>query len=183
MKSIWAGGSVRLRAIEPGDWEAFHRNDADTEAARLNDFIPLPRSAEAAKRWAQGQAVAVPEGDNFRFAIENLDGELVGSINVHDCNRRSETFSYGIGIFRPHWRKGYATDAIRILLSYYFEELGYQKVTVRIHAFNQPSVALHGRFGFKHEGRRRRMVRTAGQYHDEVLMGLTVEEFRALRST
>jgi RimJ/RimL family protein N-acetyltransferase len=180
-KSIWQGARVRLRAIEPGDWEAFHENDADTEAARLNDFIALPRSAEAAKRWAQEQAVAVPEGDNFRFAIENLEGELVGSISVHDCNRRNGTFSYGIGIFRAHWRKGYAADAIRILLTYYFGELGYQKVTVGIYAFNQASVELHQRLGFQHEGRRRRMVRTAGQYHDEVLMGLTVEEFRALK--
>jgi RimJ/RimL family protein N-acetyltransferase len=63
------------------------------------------------------------------------------------------------------------------VLRYFFHELRYQKATVHIYDFNTPSIKLHESLGFKHEGRLRRMCFTNGDYHDDVLMGLTAEEF------
>jgi RimJ/RimL family protein N-acetyltransferase len=37
---------------------------------------------------------------------------------------------------------------------------------------------LHESLGFQVEGRLRRMVYTDGGFHDEVVYGMTVEEFR-----
>ncbi len=63
------------------------------------------------------------------------------------------------------------------MLNFYFRELRYQKVLVTCYAFNEASIKLHESFGFQHEGRIRRMIFTNGQYHDALLMGMTVEEF------
>ena len=81
---------------------------------------------------------------------------------------------------REYWGKGYAGEAIRLVLGYFFDELGYQKCTVDVYAFNTQSVRLHEKLGFKLEGRERRMIYTGGAYHDNLIMGITVEEFRAL---
>ncbi len=177
--TIWQGERARLRAIEPRDWEAFHRNDEDSEVARLCYWIPFPQSAEGSKAWAEACARSGPERDAFRWAIESLPGELVGTINTMDANPRCGTFSYGLAIFRPHWRRGYASDAIRIVLRYYFEELRYQKCTVSVYDFNEPSLRLHERLGFQVEGRLRRMIYTAGRFHNEIKLGITAEEFAA----
>lgn len=179
--NIWQGQRVRLRAIEPGDWEAFHANDADTEAARSSYHIPPPRSAGASRAWAERES-ADPESDNARFAIETLDGMLVGTLNVFGCAPRNGTFSYGVAIFRAHWRKGYAREAIRLVLRYYFRELRYQKVTASVYDFNEPSLALHRAMGFTQEGRLRRMGYTDGRYFDEIIFGMTREEFDATAS-
>ena len=48
-----------------------------------------------------------------------------------------------------------------------------------MYAFNEPSLRFHEAFGFVVEGRRRRAVFTSGEYHDLILFGMTVEEFRA----
>ena len=40
-------------------------------------------------------------------------------------------------------------------------------------------LALHRKLGFVEEGRRRRAQFMVGRCHDEVLLGLTVEEFTA----
>lgn len=176
--NIWQGQRVRLRAIEPGDWEAFHANDADTEAARSSYHIPPPRSAGASRAWAERES-ADPESDNARFAIETLDGMLVGTLNVFGCAPRNGTFSYGVAIFRPHWRQGYAREAIRLVLRYYFRELRYQKVTASVYDFNEPSLALHRAMGFTQEGRLRCMGFGAGRYYDEIIFGMTREEFDA----
>jgi RimJ/RimL family protein N-acetyltransferase len=175
--NFWQGEKARLRAIEARDWEAFHHNDEDTEEARLCDEITFPRSPDGTRRWAEETAKAPASGDVYRWAIENAAGELVGTLNTHGCERRCGTFSYGVAIFRPHWRKGYAAEAIRIVLRYYFEELRYQKCTVSVYAFNQASLQLHARLGFQVEGRLRRMIYTGGAYHDEFRLGITAEEF------
>jgi RimJ/RimL family protein N-acetyltransferase len=48
-----------------------------------------------------------------------------------------------------------------------------------VYAYDTASLALHRKLGFVEEGRRRRAQFMAGPYHDEVLLGLTVEEFTA----
>ena len=74
-------------------------------------------------------------------------------------------------------RQGYASEAITLLLRYFFQELRYQKVTAHVYSFNEPSIKLHEKLGFQQEGRLRRMVYTNGQFFDEVLFGMTAEEF------
>jgi RimJ/RimL family protein N-acetyltransferase len=177
MANIWEGAKVRLRAVEPADWEQFFAWDHDSETARRAYFIPFPRSAVASRQWAEQSANEMPVDDAYRFAIETLEQELVGTLNTNNCDRRQGTFSYGIAIGAEYWRHGYASEAITLVLRYYFRELGYQKVTVHIYDFNEPSIRLHERLGFQHEGQLRRMIYTDGTYHDDLLYGLTAEEF------
>lgn len=178
--NIWSGQKVRLRAIVPGDWEKFHQNDFDSESARFCDAIYFPRSEEGTKAWAEQRASQGPNGDQIMLAIETVDGVLAGSINTHSCDPRNGTFKYGVAVFREHWRKGFASEAIRLLLRYYFEELRYQKATVHIYAFNEGSLALHQRLGFKQEGKLRNMIFTSGRHYDEYVFGLTGDEYRKL---
>jgi RimJ/RimL family protein N-acetyltransferase len=177
--SIWRGRLVRLRAIEPGDWPVYFAWNEDDAQARGVWRVPFPQSAEAVRRWAEQEATRTPEGDAFRFAIENTAGEIVGDLTTHDCDPRVGAFSYGIAIKREHRRRGYAADAINVALRYYFRELRYQKATVRVFSFNEASIRLHQRLGFQQEGRIRRTVYTDGQYFDELIFGLTSEEFFA----
>ncbi len=177
--AIWQGSRVRLRAIEPSDWAVHFARDRDSDAARRTWFIPVPRSAEATRRWAEREATREPEGDTFRWQIENLAGELVGTINSHSCDHRNGTFGYGLAVRPEHQRRGYASEAIVLVLHYFFRELRYQKVTVTVYSFNEPSIRLHERLGFQLEGRLRRMAYTDGQFFDHLLFGMTAEEFAA----
>lgn len=80
--SIWQGKTIRLRAIEPSDWETYFAWDQDDEQSRALYFIPFPPSQVGAKRVAEEASSKRQEGDNFRFVIENNDKEIVveGSI-------------------------------------------------------------------------------------------------------
>jgi len=177
--NFWQGSKARLRALEPRDWEVFHAFDADTEVARLCDQVHFPRSSEGTQAWAKEEATAKPGSDAFRWVIENEAGVIVGTINTFGCDRRTGAFKYGLAIAREHWRRGYAREAICIVLRYYFRELRYQKVNVHIYDFNEASIKLHEKLGFQHEGRLRRMLYADGAFHDEIHMGLTAEEFEA----
>ena len=174
--NYWQGKSILLRAIEPGDAATFYEWDKDSDMGRFLDRVWPPVSLESQRRFTERTSAQEP-GDNFFYVIENLQGETVGMINTHDCDRRSGTFAYGVAVRAAHQRRGYAVEAIRMVLHYYFEELRYQKVTVHIHSNNPASAALHENLGFQLEGRLRRTVFDGGQFVDDLVYGLTMEEF------
>jgi RimJ/RimL family protein N-acetyltransferase len=178
--SIWRGRLVRLRAVEPEDWERYARDADDSESQRLGYRIHLPQSNERAREKNRALAASdLDEAERVALAIEVLEsGELAGQVSAHGMSPRDGTFEYGINVFREHWGKGYATEAITLLCRYYFDELGYQKVNATVYAFNEASLALHRKMGFVEEGRIRRNHYSGGAYHDEYWFGMTAEEFR-----
>ncbi len=177
--NFWQNSHIKLRAVELSDAEFFFEWNQDSEMPRDLDFLWPPSSLESARRQAEEEARRRPTDDVLFLVIENRDGERVGSISTHQCDRRAGTFRYGVAIRREHQRRGYASAAILLVLRYYFEELRYQKVTVNVHANNPASIRLHEQLGYQLEGRLRRMVFSGGRYWDELHMGLTVEEFQA----
>ena len=175
--NFWQSKTIRLRAIEPGDAETFYRWNLDSERAAYLDFVWPPSSLSSVQAWTEEQSKKKLEGDGFHWLIENPQGEPVGAISTHDCQPRSGTFSYGVDIAEDFRGRGYAGEAILLVLKYYFEELRYQKVTVAVHANNPASTRLHEKLGFQHEGTLRRLVYTQGQYFDQLYYGMTAEEF------
>lgn len=176
MPSFWTGKRIRLRGLEPDDWTAFMRFAADEE--RLGDLLNPPRSAESYRTWAKEQAAAKSDGDRFQLAIEASDtGELVGAVGSHHADPHAGWFEYGITIGADHRRKGYAAEAVELLLSFMFTERRYHKCEARIFAYDEASMALHRRLGFVEEGRLRDRVFLAGRHHDLAILGMLADEF------
>ncbi len=176
--AYWESQRIRLRAVEPEDAPVFFEWNWDTEMGLMVDRIRLPASRKVVADWIEKTTARFSdESDNYYFVIETLAGEMVGSIDPHKCDRRVGDFTYGIAIRRPFQRQGYAREAIIMVLRYYFRELRYQKVTVKVYGYNEPSQRLHESMGFMLEGRIRRAVLHDGRYYDDLVYGLTREEF------
>lgn len=176
----WEGELVRLRAIEPRDVDAIGA-DSDTDTARAGWRVFPPRSAWATGEWVRKTTEQSSDGDDFRVAIEALaSGELVGNLNTYGCRPVDGTCSYGITLFSWAQRQGYGREAVVLVLRYLFGERRYQKCTVGAYGFNDGSVAFHEALGFKIEGRIRRAHFALGTYHDEIVLGITTEEFEKL---
>jgi RimJ/RimL family protein N-acetyltransferase len=78
-----------------------------------------------------------------------------------------------------HQRRGYASEAVLLLLRFMFGERRYHKCEVHIYAYNLASLALHRSLGFVDEGRLRDPEFFAGGHHDVVVMGMTAGVRRA----
>jgi RimJ/RimL family protein N-acetyltransferase len=174
---IWQGTRVRLRALEPGDWEHFARWDLDTDARRNGTFLAFPKSEERLRKWAADEALRSGEDDSYRFVIETLDGQAAGTISTFEVDHRSGSFSYGLEVAREYWRQGYASEAVYLLLRFYFRELRYQKVTAYVFEYNERSQTFHASLGFVREGLLRRTAWSNGRIWDSIVYGMTVEEF------
>nr|SBO93275.1 Ribosomal-protein-S5p-alanine acetyltransferase [Nonomuraea gerenzanensis] len=160
------------------DWEAFHAFGEDSDAVRNGWRLEPPRSVARAKKEAAENAEKERDLDEFSLIIAaKQDDAAIGSINTHAVERVHGTFAYGIFVGTPHHRKGYASEAIVLLLRYMFFERRFQKAEAWVYSSNDPSLALHRRLGFVEEGRRRRGRYANGRYDDEFLFGMTVEEY------
>ncbi len=180
MTNYWEGKLIRLRAVEPADAEAHFRFNRSDDYGMLDQLYP-PASFARVEQWAAAQANEGFRDDAYSFQMEALDsGELVGGIATHHTNPRAGIVSYGLHVFKEHRGHGYATEAICLVLRYYFQERRYQKVNVGVYEINAPSRRLHERLGFTLEGTLRRSVYTRGEFSNELMFGMTVEEFREL---
>jgi RimJ/RimL family protein N-acetyltransferase len=180
--NFWQGEKIRLRAIVQKDLDdlLMSTEPHDTELDRFENEIVFPLSKMQERQARENLIRKDDSDDNFFWMIEDVSGTLVGFINTFDCERRHGTFKYAVIIKREFWRKGYAKEALMIVLRYYFRELRYQKMTAMVYAFNEPSIQFHQNFGFVLEGRIRRMVYTNGTFYDTLYFGMTSEEFEKL---
>jgi RimJ/RimL family protein N-acetyltransferase len=178
--SLFEGQLVRLRAIEPADAETFFKYQQDDGIGRLDARIQWTQSLAGARHKVEDQIKKKPDDDED-LVIETLDGQIVGGINTQTTDPRSGTFSIGLGLGeRFSWGKGYAKEAMLLMLRYMFHERRYQKCNLGVYAYNDRAIGFYRHLGFVDEGRLRRNHYTAGEYYDEILLGITREEFDQL---
>ncbi|WP_425524858.1 GNAT family N-acetyltransferase [Bacillus atrophaeus] len=133
------------------------------------DSLHFPRSANKMREWIEEQL----EKDDFRFIAVDRDNNIVGMIETFDCDRKNGTFDYYLAVFEPYRDKGYAKEGSSLLL--FRARLSKSKYTV--YSFNNPSMRLHEKLGFKKEGQLRNIIFTKGAYYDCICFGMTREEF------
>ncbi|GAA3004978.1 GNAT family N-acetyltransferase [Actinokineospora diospyrosa] len=176
MSSLWAGTRVRLRGVEPEDWQVFQGFAEHSGDMRAVDRVYPPRSARWFRESTTSRSTQV--GENLDLAIESREtGHLVGGLSTSGVDRRAGRFSYGIGIGHQHQRRGYAADAVGLLLRYMFGEQRFHKCEVKVYEFNEASLALHRSLGFTEEGRLRSHEFFGGKHWDAYLLGMTLPEF------
>ncbi len=175
---FWQGDLVRLRPLRADDAEQCFIDALDSPSRQVLQLgIELPRTVENWREFLTRFADCKDVDGIIIFSIDDLNDNNVGGISYYARNRKNGTFSFGLDIARPHWRKGYGADAARILFRYAFRERRYQKCNSGCVEDNVSVIALHKKLGFKEEGRKRRNIFFNGRYYDDLLFGLTREEF------
>lgn len=68
-------------------------------------------------------------GRNDLFAIrEKENGNLIGIFVECEVNQTAHSLEIGYGIGSKHWGKGYMTEVVKAMLSYYFEQTAFRTV-------------------------------------------------------
>lgn len=183
-RPVWEGVSTVLRRVGPGDWETVMALESSSSYQRAWERVTAPRSAEQCQEWLRQEAAKDPLDDNFLLAVTDREtGVMVGCVNTTQADPVAGRFYLGLAVAGEHQRKGYAWEAGLLVLGYMFGERRYQKAQAYVHDFNEVSQAGLRAFGAQLEGRLRRHDFFAGRYHDNLIFGLTAEEFFALHGS
>jgi aminoglycoside 6'-N-acetyltransferase len=159
------GKQVALRSGEPQD------------VARLTTIAHEPAVAAWWGELSTEDVVAGFVDTETAFVVVH-DDEVIGAIQFEEeedpMYRRA-----GIDIFLTAKRhgQGFATDAIRTLARYLFDERGHHRLTIDPAAENERAIRAYEAVGFRRVGIMRAYERGVdGSWHDGVLMDLLVDE-------
>lgn len=173
------GRKTRLRAIESADAPLLREmiNDPAIEEAVGGWGFPVSESEQL--RWIERQSESA---QTKRFMIDGIgtsDPSTIGMIYFTDLDWKNRSAEMGIKLATDAPRRqGYATDAVHALLTYLFDELQMNRVSMVILATNAASVGLFEKCGAVREGTLRRAVYKKGRYIDAYVYGILKDEYK-----
>jgi len=176
------GKSVLLRPVKRSDISYFLKWFNDPEVIQyLCLYLPMTEMSEEKYIEELGTTRA---GTDARFVIEAIEGastKPIGNCGLHKICPKDHNATFGIVIGeKDYWNKGHGTEATRLLIDYGFQQLNLHRISSAAFAFNERSIKLHKKVGFREEGRLRQAMFKNGQYHDELQFGILREEWKGL---
>jgi RimJ/RimL family protein N-acetyltransferase len=174
------GKKVILRPVKRTDLQNFLIWFNDPEVTQyLSMYLPMTEMAE--EKYIED----LPSRSNtdIRLVIESIEidsNKAIGSIGLSNINNKDQNASFGIAIGEnEYWSKGYGTEAARLIIKYGFEQLNLHRISSSAFSFNERSLRLHKKVGFREEGRMRECTYKNGSYCDEVIFGILKSEWLA----
>ncbi|WML49215.1 GNAT family N-acetyltransferase [Neobacillus sp. PS3-34] len=108
-------------------------------------------------------------------------GELIGTAGLNALMLKNKRAEIGYEIHPEHWRKGYASEALRGILEYSFTSLGLERMGAVVYPENQASYQLLEKLGFQKEGMLRKYMHQNNKAHDTFVYSLLDTEWFASR--
>jgi RimJ/RimL family protein N-acetyltransferase len=170
------GEKIYLATMEREDckkvWE-------DTEYDFDNPTEPFIVGQSSANADAWFDEIQKIQGkENIRLGIFLNDGTVIGDIALQGLDWQNRSCSIGYGLTKLEYRrKGYTTDALKVILEYGFCHLGFERISASTQENNIGSQKVLEKCGFTLEGRERKAKYFTGKRHDRLIYGLLVEEY------
>ena len=115
------------------------------------------------------------------FIICTLDKLSIGMLGFDRLYRDIGTCRLFIGIGPDRYRgKGYGTDALRLVLRYFFRDMGVHKVQLSVYDFNTRAMASYRKCGFEVESVRRNIAYVNGAWCDSIEMAVSLDRYAEL---
>ena len=167
------GEHVTLRPADDSDPPRFLPWIADMEVTRY-----LGRRTGAALYQEIDFFKKVGEAKDTVLWIIETHGEAVGATGIHEIDWLNAHATTGILIgAKEKWRKGIATEAMRLRTRYAFRELNLHKLMTEVFVSNVASRRALEKNGYRTVGIRKDHFFTGGSWHDVWLGEITREEF------
>lgn len=117
-----------LRSFELEDAPAIQKLAGSEEIAQ-NTFVPHPYEDGMAEQFIQESKKNTERGEWANFAIVlKSENTLIGSIGYKDIDEGHNRAEFGYWIGKPYWGNGYATEAVKKLIHYGFNNLGLHRI-------------------------------------------------------
>ncbi|MBO8173313.1 MAG: GNAT family N-acetyltransferase [Bacillaceae bacterium] len=105
-------------------------------------------------------------------------GEFVGTVGLNHLSLWNKRAEVGFELHPSHWHKGIATEAVKEVIRYAFEDLGLFRIGAVTYPQNEPSIQLLKRLGFSKEGLLRGYLYQHNQSHDALLFSVLRTEWK-----
>lgn len=170
---------VRLRHPRPDDVEAVFAVFGNEHAMRYWSHEAFERR-EQAETYLGEIDQGFADRTLFQWAVtEHGADELIGTVTLTEWSERNRRMEVGYMLHPVHWGKGYASEAVRTVLQFGFEQIGLHRVEAELDPRNEASARLLEKLGFQKEGLLRERWWVYEEWCDSALYGLLRTDFDA----
>lgn len=173
------GKKLILRAVEERDLPLLHKWANDPEMQDTIGLVHFPSSMDFHHRWFEKLK---DDPLNQRFAIDAPEEGLLGISSLVNIEWRNNHAWHGVMLGESSTRgRGYGIDAVMATMRYAFDELHFERLDGSIIEYNAASYSFYcGKLGWKEEGRRRCYYFRKGRYWDQIVVGITRQDYDEL---
>ncbi|MDY7393732.1 GNAT family protein [Aureibaculum sp. 2210JD6-5] len=166
------GNNTHLRALEPEDLDFLYAVENDASFWEVSS-TQTPYSKNILKRYLANAHQDIYEAKQLRLVIaENKSNKTVGLIDLFDFNPQHKRAGIGILILENEQQKGFASEALELLIDYSFNKLNLHQLFANITTDNKKSIKLFKKHNFVKVGIKKEWIFTEGNFKDEVLFQL-----------
>ena len=127
-----------LRPLSLEDASRIQDLASDKLVSEMTANIPHPYPDDAASEWISGHQQKWSDREQANFAITlKPTNKIVGCISLEFKNANEAELSYWVGV--EFWGVGYATEAVKKMISYGFSELTLHCIKARVLSRNPAS--------------------------------------------
>lgn len=159
------GDKVWLRALEPEDLDFLYQVENDESIWEVSHTL-VPYSKWVLKQYLANAQQDIYESKQLRLVICNLKKEAVGLIDLFDFDPHHKRVGLGI-LVHTQQKKGYATEALQLVIAYAFSQFDLNQVYVNISEDNSLSISLFENLNFKLIGVKKDWNYVNGQFKNE----------------
>lgn len=169
------GNNILLRALEPEDLQFLFDTENDESFWEVS-HTQTPFSKFILKQYLENAHLDIFEAKQLRLIIEEQNNhQPVGLIDLFDFNPQHKRAGIGILIHKKHQQKGFASEALELLIQYCFSHLGLHQLYANITSDNMKSHALFSKYQFKKIGVKKDWIFANNIFKDEILYQLIHE--------
>jgi len=171
-----SGKHIKLRALEPEDL-TFLFEIENNEFFWEVSHTQTPFSKFILKQYLENAHLDIYEAKQLRLIIEEKASKnQVGMIDLFDFNPQHKRAGVGILIHPKKQQKGFASEALQLLIKYSFTYLQVHQLYANITADNFKSLQLFSKHQFKEVGIKKDWIFNQKIYKDEILLQLINEK-------
>ena len=168
-----------LRPFREEDAGDVQRLAGDPEVAKTTLNIPHPYEDGMAQAWLASHSDDLVLGVNVVYAmVEKAGDALVGAISVA-IEQKHQRGEMGYWVGKPFWRRGYCTEAGKVLLGFCFGSLGLHRVHAHHFSGNPASGRVMEKIGMTVEGCLRQHINKNGEWYDVMMYGVLEGHWRS----
>lgn len=106
------------------------------------------------------------------------ENKVIGLFGIHHWSRHHRRAEVGYDMNHAYWGQGIASEALRVIIQFGFEQMNLNRIYAGTIADNHESVRLLEAIGFEHEGTQRSFSwEDDGTFHDSAMFGLLRDEY------
>ena len=173
--NLLTGPNVILRIPEPADIDILYKWENDSDIWLVSSTV-VPFSRFQLEQYVLSSQHDIFSDRQLRLMIAHnpvlKNRKPIGCVDLFDYDPLHMRAGVGVMIITEERKKGYADEAIRLLIRYCFDILNFHQLFCNITAGNEASVRLFSRLGFVQCGVKKEWRMQDHQWVDEIMFQL-----------